>query len=60
MSVFWKYLQQMARDQLFNGGYLAGPAISPEPRAEASQPAPRERTLDGGKRLPNMQVATCR
>jgi hypothetical protein len=60
MSVFWEHLQRMARAQLFNGGYLAGPAISAERNQQAAQPAPSKRTSDGGKRLPHLQVATCR
>jgi hypothetical protein len=58
MNAFWEHLQRMARAQLFNGGYLAGPAIRPEPQTR--QATARERNVDGAKRVPHMQVATCR
>ena len=60
MNAFWNHLQRMARAQLFNGGYLAGPAIRPEPEPSTRHTKPRERSADSAERLPHMQVCACR
>lgn len=59
MNAFWAHLQRMAQAQLFNGGYLAGPAIRPQPDARTA-PAQADRRADTGRRTSPMQVATCR
>ena len=60
MNAFWDHLQRMARAQLFNGGYLAGPAIRPEAEPQGEREKPRARNAKRNDSLPHVQVATCR
>lgn len=60
MNAFWKHLQNMARAQLFNGGYLAGPAIRAEAEAVERRMEPRARPAWRGAALPRARVADCR
>ena len=60
MNVLWQHLQKMAKAQLFNGGYLAGPAIrfAAEPQKEAT--GTHDRTARRNRGRPRLQPAPCR
>lgn len=60
MAAFWTHLHQLARGQLFNGGYLDARTLQP-----TNAPAPAVRPPAGlrdtpARSLPHTQIVACR
>jgi hypothetical protein len=61
MTTFWKILQQVARAQLFNGGYLGASEVAAEAaRNRTAAPCSKQRQDDPNRGLRHVQIAALR